>query len=53
VRNGAACAIESAEVVVGDLLDITTGDQIPGDGVFIMGAELQIDEVLTLIATAC
>ncbi|ODV89481.1 hypothetical protein CANCADRAFT_13458, partial [Tortispora caseinolytica NRRL Y-17796] len=44
VRNGAACQIGIAELLVGDIMLIEPGDLITADGVIISGQNLRFDE---------
>lgn len=44
VRNGRRQQISIFEVVVGDVVCLKIGDQVPADGLFIDGHSLQVDE---------
>lgn len=44
VRNGHICQIARKDVVVGDVVLINTGDEIPADGVLLEAVALSIDE---------
>ncbi|XP_027352017.1 calcium-transporting ATPase 12, plasma membrane-type [Abrus precatorius] len=44
VRNGRPQQISIFEVVVGDIVSLKIGDQIPADGLFLTGHSLQVDE---------
>ncbi|KAK6161456.1 hypothetical protein DH2020_004837 [Rehmannia glutinosa] len=44
VRNGRRQQISIFEIVVGDIICLKIGDQVPGDGLFIAGHSLQVDE---------
>ncbi|KAI3469639.1 hypothetical protein Pfo_026302 [Paulownia fortunei] len=44
VRNGRRQEISIFEIVVGDIICLKIGDQVPGDGLFIEGHSLQVDE---------
>ena len=46
VRDGAEQQVPVAELVVGDVLELRTGDQVPVDGVVISASGLEIDELL-------
>lgn len=43
-RNGGICEIPRKEVVVGDVVIIETGDEIPADGQLVESTDLQVDE---------
>ena len=43
-RNGTITLVERKEVVVGDVVVLQTGDEIPADGTLIEAISLQIDE---------
>src|SRR5574344_2112429 len=44
MRNGAVCQIQRCDVVVGDIVLLETGDEVPADGELIKANGLQIDE---------
>ncbi|MBQ7607025.1 MAG: calcium-translocating P-type ATPase, PMCA-type [Desulfovibrionaceae bacterium] len=44
IRNGSPCAIPKKDVVVGDILVLTTGEEIPADAELLEAVSLQIDE---------
>uniref|UniRef100_A0A0R0KRJ2 Calcium-transporting ATPase n=1 Tax=Glycine max TaxID=3847 RepID=A0A0R0KRJ2_SOYBN len=44
VRNGRPQQISIFEVLVGDVVSLKIGDQIPADGLFLSGHSLQVDE---------
>ncbi|XP_058748721.1 calcium-transporting ATPase 12, plasma membrane-type-like [Vicia villosa] len=44
VRNGRPQNISIFDVLVGDIVSLKIGDQIPADGVFLSGHSLQVDE---------
>jgi P-type E1-E2 ATPase len=44
VRKGENCSITVDEVLVGDVVLLDTGDQIPADGILLEGFDLRIDE---------
>ncbi|XP_027118181.1 putative calcium-transporting ATPase 13, plasma membrane-type [Coffea arabica] len=44
IRNGQQMRISVFEAVVGDIICLKTGDQVPADGLFIDGNPLQVDE---------
>ncbi|XP_059632453.1 putative calcium-transporting ATPase 13, plasma membrane-type [Cornus florida] len=44
LRSGRRQQISIFEIVVGDIVCLKTGDQIPADGLFIDGHSLQVDE---------
>mmetsp|Transcript_4290 Transcript_4290/g.13724 ORF Transcript_4290/g.13724 Transcript_4290/m.13724 type:complete len:1009 (+) Transcript_4290:1477-4503(+) len=44
VRGGTTMNIDSTELVVGDIVELGTGDQIPGDGVLVESSSLVVDE---------
>ena len=43
-REGKVAAIPRREVVVGDVVLLETGDEVPADGTLLLSADLQIDE---------
>lgn len=43
-RNGKVAQIPRRDVVVGDIVLIETGDEVPADGVLLTSASLQVDE---------
>ncbi|CAI5493283.1 unnamed protein product [Closterium sp. Naga37s-1] len=44
IRGGRSQAASIFDLVVGDIVPLAIGDQVPGDGVFISGHSLTIDE---------
>ena len=44
IRNGVVCQIIKKEVVVGDVVILGTGDEVPADGELIEAVSLQINE---------
>ncbi|XP_043718884.1 putative calcium-transporting ATPase 13, plasma membrane-type [Telopea speciosissima] len=44
IRSGRRCQISIFDIVVGDIVCLKIGDQIPADGLFLDGHSLQIDE---------
>lgn len=44
LRAGVEQQIETNDVLVGDVVILDTGDQVPADGIFISGFDLAIDE---------
>ena len=44
IRNGNICEIPKADIVVGDLVLLGTGDEVPADGVLMEAVSLQINE---------
>lgn len=44
VRNGRVCEITRRAVVVGDVVVLAVGDEVPADGVLTEATDLQIDE---------
>ncbi|KAJ8543189.1 hypothetical protein K7X08_005712 [Anisodus acutangulus] len=44
IRNGRDTCIPLSEAVVGDVIRLKTGDQVPADGIFIDQQSLQIDQ---------
>lgn len=44
IRGGVKDEISSWDIVVGDVVDLGTGDEIPADGLFISGNRLVVDE---------
>ncbi|KAK6161491.1 hypothetical protein DH2020_004872 [Rehmannia glutinosa] len=44
VRNGRRQEVSIFEIVVGDIICLKIGDQVPADGLFIDGHSLQVDE---------
>ena len=51
IRNGETMSIKLAEVVTGDICDITYGMEIPGDGIVIEGHDLEADESAITLQT--
>jgi len=43
-RNGNRKTMHQSEVLVGDVMDIETGMEIPADGWFISGSDVTCDE---------
>src|SRR5262245_42155436 len=46
VRDGAVCSIGLEDVVVGDVVELEMGDEIPADGRLLKATELYIDQSL-------
>lgn len=44
VREGTVCEIARRDVVVGDVIIIETGDEVPADGILFEATDLQMDE---------
>ena len=44
IRSGKAHEISVHEVVVGDVIELTVGEMIPADAIFIEGNNMQVDE---------
>ena len=44
VRNGEVHAVTAGEVLVGDVVEVSAGDKVPADGVFLEGSKLRADE---------
>ncbi len=44
IRNGQAQQIAKCDVVVGDIVSITTGDEIPADGLLLEAVSMNVDE---------
>ncbi|KAI8917834.1 hypothetical protein DFJ77DRAFT_488689 [Powellomyces hirtus] len=44
IRGGVKDQISSWDVVVGDLVEVVVGDEIPADGLFVRGNRLVVDE---------
>ena len=44
IRGGKECLVLITDLLVGDVVALDTGDQIPADGLFISGFELKCDE---------
>lgn len=44
IRNGNICEVPKASIVVGDLVILTTGDEVPADGKLIESVSLQVNE---------
>ena len=44
VRDGAESDVEVADVVLGDLIRVGSGDQVPADGVVVVDSGVEIDE---------
>lgn len=44
IRNGNYCAVQKDEIVVGDIVLLETGDEIPADGILLEAVQLQVNE---------
>lgn len=44
IRNGKPCTVPKKDIVVGDILLVTTGEEIPADAELLEAVSLQIDE---------
>ena len=44
VRNGNICEVSKASIVVGDIVLLSTGDEVPADGQLVEAVSLQINE---------
>ncbi|KAI9346505.1 hypothetical protein BDR26DRAFT_931870 [Obelidium mucronatum] len=44
IRGGKKDEISSWDVLVGDIVEVSTGDEVPADGLFVSGNRLVIDE---------
>jgi Ca2+-transporting ATPase len=44
LRDGFVCLVSRQDVVVGDVIIIETGDEVPADGYLIEAVDLQVDE---------
>ena len=44
IRNGNICEVSKAAIVVGDLVLLSTGDEVPADGKLVDAVSLQINE---------
>jgi len=44
IRNGKLVQCKNTDIVVGDVVYLKTGNEIPCDGVYISGSELKVDE---------
>ncbi len=44
IRNGNICEVSKASIVVGDLVLVATGDEVPADGLLLEAVSLQINE---------
>ncbi|KAI8835106.1 hypothetical protein BC829DRAFT_457693 [Chytridium lagenaria] len=44
IRGGVKDEVSSWDVMVGDVVDLSTGDEIPADGIFINGNRMVVDE---------
>ena len=44
IRDGKRQQVQNADIVVGDVLVLSTGDSLPADGIMISGHSLQTDE---------
>jgi Ca2+-transporting ATPase len=43
-RDGTLCKLSTYEIVVGDLVELSIGDEVPADGVYVRGLRLAVDE---------
>ncbi|KAI8835105.1 hypothetical protein BC829DRAFT_448239 [Chytridium lagenaria] len=44
IRGGIKDEVSSWDIMVGDVVDLSTGDEVPADGIFISGNRLVVDE---------
>ncbi|PIE83893.1 MAG: calcium-translocating P-type ATPase, PMCA-type [Bacteroidia bacterium] len=44
LRDGAVASVPKADIVVGDIVYLNTGEEIPADGVLVEAISLQVDE---------
>ena len=44
IRGGRRCKVSIFHLVVGDVIPLNIGDQVPADGILITGHSLSIDE---------
>lgn len=44
MRNGKVCEVPKSDIVVGDIVLLATGDEVPADGELLEATNLQIDE---------
>lgn len=44
IRNGNVCEIPKKDIVVGDIVILSAGDEVPADGMLLEAISLQIDE---------
>ena len=44
VRNGEVHAVTAGEAALGDVVEVSAGDKVPADGVFLEGSKLRADE---------
>eukprot|EP00002_Diphylleia_rotans_P010140 TRINITY_DN2053_c0_g1_i10.p1 TRINITY_DN2053_c0_g1~~TRINITY_DN2053_c0_g1_i10.p1 ORF type:complete len:1125 (-),score=238.02 TRINITY_DN2053_c0_g1_i10:207-3581(-) len=44
IRHGEQKTVSIYDIVVGDLVTLETGDQIPADGLYLQGFDLEVDE---------
>ena len=45
IRNGIdPCIIKSSDLVVGDIVKLESGDEVPADGIYIKGTDVKVDE---------
>lgn len=52
-RNGFATEIPKKDVVVGDIVILTTGDEVPADGVLLEAVSLMVDESMLTGEPSC
>ncbi|MDR1542928.1 MAG: calcium-translocating P-type ATPase, PMCA-type [Prevotellaceae bacterium] len=53
IRNGNICQITKKEVVVGDIIILETGEEVPADGELLESVSLQINESTLTGETVC
>ncbi len=46
VRNGNRTKVDSADLVVGDVIILTSGDKIPADGIVFFAQDFRVDEAI-------
>ena len=46
IRNGASIEIPTDEVVLDDVIELSSGDQVPADGTVLVSGSVQVDESL-------
>lgn len=44
IRNGNVCEVPKCDIVVGDIVVLSTGEEVPADGLLLEAVSLQIDE---------